>query len=72
MQAHQGAYQVQQQLEDVGAPLVAHAELAAAEHSRECTLDHPPVLPGRLLDSISLQAIRGAMRRARRARRRTG
>lgn len=45
LEADQGAAQVQQPLQEVGAPFVAHAKAAAAKQPGEGPLDHPPVPP---------------------------
>ena len=41
--AHQGAGQVEQPLEQVCSPLVAHPEPAAAKQPGECALNHPAI-----------------------------
>ena len=45
LQAEERAGQVQQPLEQVGAPLVAHPQAAATEEPRKTPLDDPPVPP---------------------------
>src|SRR5215216_5934934 len=45
LEADQGTGQVEQPLQQVGAPLVAHAEAAAAEQPGEAALDDPAVPP---------------------------
>jgi hypothetical protein len=43
--ADEGAGQVEEPLEQVGAPLVADAEAKVTDQPGEGALDHPPVLP---------------------------
>jgi len=67
--AEQGAGEVRQPLEEVGSPLVADAEAAAAEQPGPRAFDPQRCRPSRALESIPRRASRGVMPRAREARR---
>jgi shikimate kinase len=71
-QAHQRAGQPQPGSQDVGAPLVADLQAAAADQPPQGRLDHPPVAAQPLAGLDAAPGDPGVMPRRRRARRQVG